>query len=303
MGQYGNQPDFGTRAVAITPKGFAGGSYVNVLYQDDNDNTQNVYLTSTSLNVSTYNDGSLIPKANDEDEWADYTDNQNVPCWAYYDFEDENEKYGKVYNIFAVQDDNLYSPGYTLLDYSIAGLMTTAYGYNEKLGQQLKSIPIGQEDQNLTGTTLWEFSEEAEGGTNIFGFTGLPGGFYSFDNYQWQQQWNVLRIWNDKGDGQYYGLAWKNNELSVNTGNIANGYYVRLQVNTGDKNYVAPQPLNSAALYVGTGGDLVVTIVGSETPVMFKNVPDASFLPIIVSNVWERGDNGITTASDIIAIY
>jgi hypothetical protein len=303
MGQYGNQPDFGTRAVAITPKGFAGGSYVNVSYQDSEDKTQNIYLTNTNLNVSTLNDGSLIPKANNVSDWEDYTDNQNVPCWAYYGFEDENEKYGKVYNIFAVQNANLYSPGYSLLDYSVAGLMTNANGYNPTLGQQLKSIPTGQKEQDLTGTTLWAWEDNVPNGTNVFGFTGLPGGYYSFDDGKWYAQWQELRIWDNKGDGEFYNLLWKNNNLVLNNTNSLNGYYVRLQVDPKADYYVAPQPLNSAALYVGTGGDLVVTIVGSETPVMFKNVPDASFLPIIVSNVWERGDMGLTTASDIIAIY
>jgi hypothetical protein len=302
MGQYGNQPDFGTRAVAITPKGFAGGSYVNVSYQDSEDVTQNVYLTNTNLNVSTLNDGTVIPKASTPEEWEYYTDSQGVPCWAYYGFRDENEKYGKAYNLPAVNAD-LYYPAYSLLASSIAENMTNANGYNLILGQQLKSIPTGTGGQDLTGTTLWLYSEDVEGGTNVFGFTGLPGGYYNFDDEKWYGQWYELLIWDNKGDGEFYKFAWKNNNLILDNSNSLNGYYVRLQVDPTADYYVAPQPLNSAALYVGTGGDLVVTIVGSETPVMFKNVPDASFLPIIVSNVWERGDMGITTASDIIAIY
>ncbi len=304
MGQYGNQPDFGTRAVAITPKGFAGGSYVNVSYQDSENNTQNVYLTNTNLNVSTLNDGTPIIKANNVSEWVFYTDNQEIGCWAYYDFKDENEKYGKVYNKWVINNVNLFSPGYSLLDSSTANLMTNVYGFNPTLGQQLKSIPTGIKDQDLTGTTLWSYSDEVDGGTNVFGFTGLPGGFYNFVEDKWDGQWYELRIWDNKpGEAEFYYLNYKENSVYTNITDPRNGYYIRLQVDPKDKDYVAPQPLNSAALYVGTGGDLVVTIVGSETPVMFKNVPDASFLPIIVSNVWERGDMGLTTASDIIAIY
>jgi len=302
MGQYGNQPDFGTRAVAITPKGFAGGSYVNVSYQDSEDITQNVYLTNTNLNVSTLNDGTVIPKASTPEEWKYYTDSQGVPCWAYYEFGDENEKYGKVYNLPAVNAD-LYYPAYSLLASAIATQMTNNHGYNPNLGQQLKSIPTGTEGQDLTGTTLWAWSADTPNGTNVFGFTGLPGGYYSFEDNKWYAQWAELRIWDNKGDGEFYNLLWKNNDLRIDNENSLNGYYVRLQVDPTADSYVAPQPLNSAALYVGTGGDLIVTIVGSEVPVTFKNVPDASFLPIIVSNVWERGDDGLTTASDIIAIY
>ena len=298
MGQYGNQPDFGTRAVAITPKGFAGGSYVGVTYQDENGIRQIVYLTNSNLNVSTLNDGTLIPKASDSTEWDNYTNGSNVPCWAYYDFDDANAVYGKVYNRYAVTNGGLCPAGYTLLDNSIADQMTTAYGYNQMLGQELKSIPTGFDGQDLTGTTLWEYSEDVDGGTNVFGFTALPGGYYEFPN--WVRINRHASFWDNAAD-KIYRMRHDDNTFSTEGLNGKDGYYIRLQVDPTIA--VAPQPLNSAALYVGTGGDLVVTIIGSKTPVMFKNVPDASFLPIIVSNVWERGDDGLTTASDIIAIY
>ena len=69
--------------------------------------------------------------------------------------------------------------------------------------------------------------------------------------------------------------------------------------------------LNSAALYIGTGGDLVCTVVGGnvnnydEGVTVFKNIPNGTFFPVIVSNVWTAydGDIFITTCSDIVAIY
>ncbi len=54
--------------------------------------------------------------------------------------------------------------------------------------------------------------------------------------------------------------------------------------------------LNSVALYVGTGGDLTVTMAGG-TDVVFKNVPDGAFLPIAVTKV-----KAATTAADILAL-
>jgi uncharacterized protein (TIGR02145 family) len=301
MGQYGNQPDFGTRALAITPKGFAGGSYTNVLYQDSENETQIVYLTNSNLNVSTLNDGNPILKAVDQATWDDYTNSQGVSCWAYYNFDDANAVYGKAYNKIAAANASLYPAGYTLLDSGIASQMTTANGYNQTLGQELKSIPTGFDGEDITGTTLWEYSISAQPGTNAFGFTALPGGFYDGDS--WNRINSQALFWDDTTDN-IYRMLYNNNAVSQNgIESSDSGYYVRLQVDPTNIEYVEPQPLNSAALYVGTGGDLVVTIVGSKTPVMFKNVPDASFLPIIVSHVWERGDDGLTTASDIIAIY
>ena len=180
--------------------------------------------------------------------------------------------------------------------------MSLIYGYNDRLGRELKSIPTGYEDQDTEGTDLWNYSEDVPPGTNIYNFTGLPGGLID-ENANPIKVNSLSYFWTESiGDRKFWYLNADKDDVKV-TGSEANynGGYIRLEVDS--KKYTAPEPLNSAALYVGTGGDLVVTIVGSETPVMFKNVPDGSFLPIIVSNVWEWGDMGITTASDIIAIY
>ena len=305
MGQYGNQPDFGTRAVAITPKGFAGGSYINVPYTDETGTPQGVFITSKNLNVSTFVNGTPITKAENRSQWENNCDTDE-PCWAYYGFDDANAKFGKIYNIHAVGNQDLYSFGYKLWEYDVALQMTPDFGYNSMLGKELKSIPTGFDGQDLYGTTLWAYSEDASGGVDAFGFTALPGGYMSQNDMQDSNY--IARFWTDSyTNGDNVELAFDLNKISLQRNNdIYNGFYVRMTPDTNPnptKGISFPQPLNSAALYVGTGGDLVVTVVGSETPVMFKNVPDASFLPIIVSNVWERGDDGITTASDIVAIY
>ena len=68
--------------------------------------------------------------------------------------------------------------------------------------------------------------------------------------------------------------------------------------------------LGSAALYIGTGGTLYCTVVGGnlapgsqETYTEFHNIPDGTFFPVIVSNVWAGYDEGATTCSDIVALY
>ena len=65
---------------------------------------------------------------------------------------------------------------------------------------------------------------------------------------------------------------------------------------------------NGACLYIGTGGDVKVIMNSKFGPngelptaadaVIFKNIPDGSFLPVIVGFVLLTG----TTATDIIAI-
>ena len=51
-------------------------------------------------------------------------------------------------------------------------------------------------------------------------------------------------------------------------------------------------------LFVGTGGDIAVLYKGATVAVIFKNVPDGSFMPLNVVAVYATG----TTASDIIIV-
>ena len=58
------------------------------------------------------------------------------------------------------------------------------------------------------------------------------------------------------------------------------------------------QPNNGCVLYVGTGGDLVVTTVSGHQ-VMLKAIPTGTFVPVNVKRV-EKTD---TTAADIVALW
>ena len=60
--------------------------------------------------------------------------------------------------------------------------------------------------------------------------------------------------------------------------------------------------LKSAALYIGTSGDLEVQPVGNAagSTVVFRNIPSGSFLPVIVTGIISGGNS---TAQDIIAYY
>ena len=69
--------------------------------------------------------------------------------------------------------------------------------------------------------------------------------------------------------------------------------------------------LDSAALYVGTGGDITVIIAGTVAvagsglpiagqAIVFKNVPNGTYLPIIVDYVLITAVGG---AADIVACY
>lgn len=58
-------------------------------------------------------------------------------------------------------------------------------------------------------------------------------------------------------------------------------------------------PYVSRALYVGTAGDIMVALLKSTDPVLFKGVPKGSLLPVRVKRVYATG----TTAADILAVW
>lgn len=52
------------------------------------------------------------------------------------------------------------------------------------------------------------------------------------------------------------------------------------------------------AIYVGTGGDIVLRSIDSDTDVTFVNVPGGAILPVRVQAIRNNG----TTASDIVGL-
>lgn len=57
-------------------------------------------------------------------------------------------------------------------------------------------------------------------------------------------------------------------------------------------------PTVTRAIYVGTGGDLKVTMRGGQT-VTFKAVPQGTLLPIRATRVW----NPVGTATDLVGVW
>lgn len=61
---------------------------------------------------------------------------------------------------------------------------------------------------------------------------------------------------------------------------------------------VADMSSGTKAIYVGTGGDLVVRLVESDVDTVFANVPDGSILPLRVQAVRQSG----TSASNLVGL-
>jgi uncharacterized protein (TIGR02145 family) len=118
-----------------------------------------------NLDVSTFRNGDLIPEATTEEEWQKAGEEKR-PMSCYYNFDKSNgEKYGKLYNWYAVNDSRGLAPdGYHIpSDQEWEGL-TKLLG--ENAGVKMKTS-LGWKDFG--------------NGSNESGFSGLPAGWVLSD--------------------------------------------------------------------------------------------------------------------------
>lgn len=133
---------------------------------------------SENLNVSKYNDGTIIPQVTDPAAWANLT----TGAWCYYDNDPANGLiYGRLYNYYAVagiHDTIASTPNKVLApigfhvptDTNWTTLSDYLGGFNVA-GGQLKEI----------GTAHW--MSPNTGATNSSGFTGLSDGFRGVNGF------------------------------------------------------------------------------------------------------------------------
>ncbi len=140
-------------AMMITSCG--GSSYAEVEIGDQ------VWMTE-NLNVEEFRNGDPIPHANTISKWRK-AGQEGQPAWCYYNNNPENgEKYGKLYNWYAVNDLRGLAPdGWHVPDKEEWELLSSFLGASKIAAKKMKS------------TSGWEKNGS---GNNESGFTALPGG-------------------------------------------------------------------------------------------------------------------------------
>jgi uncharacterized protein (TIGR02145 family) len=154
-----------------------------------------------NLNVATFKNGVAIPEVQEKDAWESANDNKQA-AWCYYDIDPKNgEKYGKLYNWYAVVDDNGLCPqGWHIpSDAEWTGLIDYLGGSQIASGK-MKEV----------GIVNWN-SPNTES-TNLSLFTGLPGGTRSYGG-------------NYSGIGGY-GNWWSSTENKEIDTNVARYFYL-----------------------------------------------------------------------------
>jgi uncharacterized protein (TIGR02145 family) len=121
----------------------------------------NQLWSKENLDVSFYRNGDEIPYVDNATTWVGLT----TGAWCYYNNDPANgEKYGKLYNWYAVNDARGLAPqGWHIPSDAEWTILTTKLG--ESPGGKMKTA----------GTTNW--STPNTGATNSSGFAGLPGGY------------------------------------------------------------------------------------------------------------------------------
>ncbi len=149
---------------------------------EDIDNTEDDYQSDTeiksvkignqewmaeNLNVDKFRNGDLIPEVKSQNEW-EKAGKSGKPAWCYYDNNNINgEKYGKLYNWYAVNDPRGLAPeGWHIPSDEEWDQLAAYLGGEDDAGKKMKT------------KTGWDGSEDwPEGnGTDEYGFSGLPGG-------------------------------------------------------------------------------------------------------------------------------
>ncbi|MBA7580269.1 hypothetical protein ES708_22160 [subsurface metagenome] len=150
---YGNEISFTTDQCPASVTDIEGNTY-NVV------KIGNQCWIAKNLEVKKYRDGTNIPEITDNTEWDDAT----TAAWCYYNNNSSNQStYGILYNYFAISNSKGLCPsGWHVPSNTEWNELFSNYGGVNIAGNALKE----------TGTAHWLDG----GGTNIDGFTALPGG-------------------------------------------------------------------------------------------------------------------------------
>jgi uncharacterized protein (TIGR02145 family) len=122
-----------------------------------------------NLNVSTFRNGDPILQAKTDEEWKKAGENKQ-PAWCYYDNDPANgEKYGKLYNWYAVNDPRGLAP----------------QGWHIPSKTELTELKSnGATVEGMKSKSGWnDYNGRSGNGTNESGFSGLPGGWRSINGY------------------------------------------------------------------------------------------------------------------------
>jgi uncharacterized protein (TIGR02145 family) len=155
------------RAFAYNKTGISYSSQIEVTTLNSDDiKIGSQQWNQKNLDVFTFRNGDSITQAKNLKEWNELSQmyNGGKPSWCYYNFDEKNrEKYGKLYNWFAVNDSRGLAPN----GYHIPSQQEWANLISFLGGGSNASV-------KLINTSGWAWNA----GDNTSEFCALPGGYF-----------------------------------------------------------------------------------------------------------------------------
>ena len=161
----------------------------------------NVYKTVTignyvwmaeNLKTTRYNDGKKIPLVPDVRQWQKY---EQGYCWYNNDKSENENKYGALYNWYAVGTNKLCPAGWHVPHKSEFMSLINFPALDTITGGKLKEA----------GTAHWRIPNKEA--TNETGFTALPGGYRGMDG-EFGRAGEIGQWWTSLEENEYIGLCW-----------------------------------------------------------------------------------------------
>ncbi|MFT7086569.1 MAG: hypothetical protein ACJAV5_002298 [Vicingaceae bacterium] len=192
---------------------------------------EQVWMTE-NLNVSTFRNGDTIQQSRTAEEWKNANENK-IASWCYYNNDSTNgDKYGKLYNWYAVTDSRGLSPEgwhiptnseWSILIDSIEPQPILDTANHDYMGIDNFGVNCAPKMKSKEGW-IWEMN-----GNNESGFNGLPGGFRS-QNGEFFSIGGVCNWWSSDEGNIYNGIC---RQLTIESDNL-----VHIENNKGDGHFV-----------------------------------------------------------------
>ena len=172
-----------------------------------------------NLNTSLFRNGDTIPEAKTAKEWQKAGKNQ-LPAWCYYNNDSTNgEKYGKLYNCYAVNDSRGLAPtGWHMPTYEEWKSLIDHLGRSKE--KNIKMQSSNSRDNNGNGS-------------NEIGFSCLTGGCRDsngeFNYFGKFDLWWSSTQYSKKYDAYYVYVSefFQNGALTIGKTNKQIGFSVR----------------------------------------------------------------------------
>lgn len=171
---------------------------------------------SENLKTSKFNDGSEIPLISDPGSW----ENLSSPgfCWYNNDEATNKDKFGALYNGFAVSSGKLCPVGWSVPGKEDFKYLMNFLGDSLRAGGKLKE----------TGFVHW--LSPNKGALNSSGFTAFGAGIRYFEGtfsslLMYTSLWSSTELGND--ENWYMGLYFADASLTINNKNKRNGFSIR----------------------------------------------------------------------------